>query len=68
MILDPELSIDDLTILQEAVERALDLGEQWNVVFEAGQLAALLCAAYLDGERDPGALAVVAVKPLRVLH
>jgi hypothetical protein len=68
MVSDTELSLEDLAILEEAVGRALDLGDKWNIVFQSGQLAVLLCAGFLRGERDPKMLADMAVRPLRVLH
>ena len=62
------LSADDIAVLEEAVESALDLSTEWNVAIEEGQLAALLCRAFVSGERDPRVLADKVVRPLRVLH
>jgi hypothetical protein len=62
------LSARDIAVLEEAVETALDLSAEWNVAIEEGELAALLCRAFLSGERDPRVLADMVVRPLRILH
>ena len=62
------LSARDIAVLEEAVETALDLSAEWNVIVEEGQLAVLLCRAFLCGERDPRVLADMVVRPLRILH
>jgi hypothetical protein len=62
------LSPGEIAVLEEAVEIALDLSADWNVAIGERQLAALLCRAFLSGERDPRVLADMVVRPLRILH
>ena len=68
MMFAAHLSVDDIALLEEAIDRALTLAAERNIEVEPGQLAAQLCEAFWNGERNPKVLAEVVVGPLSVLH
>jgi hypothetical protein len=68
MMLGAQLSLDDIAILEEAIDRALSLAAERGIDVAPGQLAAQLCEAFWNGERNPKRLAEAVVGPPSVLH
>jgi hypothetical protein len=62
------LSFEDIAILEEAIEEALDLAEERGIEVEVDHLAAKLSEVFVQGERNPKRLADAAVGPPRVLQ
>ena len=62
------LSPDDIAILEEAIDRALTLAAERGIEVAPGQLAAQLCQAFWNGERNPKRLAEAVLGPPSVLH
>jgi hypothetical protein len=52
MMLAAQLSLDDIAILEEAIDRALSLAAERGIDVAPGQLAAQLCEAFWNGERN----------------
>jgi hypothetical protein len=65
---EAHLSWHDIAILEEAIDRALSLAAERGIEVAPGQLAAQLCEAFWNGERDPKRLAEAVVGPPNVLH
>ena len=65
MMFEAQLSPDDLRLLEDAVNRALALAEERGIEMSSSQFAAILCAAFWNGERDPERLAesIIGVRP-----
>jgi hypothetical protein len=68
MMFAAQLSVDDIAILEEAIDRALTLAAERGIDVAPGQLAAQLCEAFWNGERNPRRLAESVVGPPSVLH
>jgi hypothetical protein len=68
MMFAAHLSLDDIAILEEAIDLALSLAAERGIDVAPGQLAAQLCEAFWNGERNPTRLAEAVVGPPSVLH
>jgi hypothetical protein len=68
MMFAVHLSVDDIAILEEAIDQALTLAAERGLEVAPGQLAALLCEAFWNGERNPTRLAQGVVGPPHLLH
>jgi hypothetical protein len=68
MMFAAHLSLDDIAILEEAIDQALTLAAERNIEVAPGELAAQLCEAFWNGERNPKVLAEAVVGPPNVLH
>ena len=63
-----QLSLDEIALLEEAIDQALTLAAARGIEVAPGQLAAQLCEAFWSGERNPTRLAEAVVGPPIVLH
>ena len=68
MMFAAHLSVDDIAILEEAIDLALSLAAERGIAVAPGQLAAQMCEAFWNGERNPKRLAEAVVGPPSVLH
>jgi hypothetical protein len=68
MMFAAQLSVDDIAILEEAIDRALSLAAERGLEIAPGQLAAQLCEAFWNGERNPVRLAEAVIGPPILLH
>ena len=68
MMFAAHLSVDDIALLEEAIDRALTLAAERGLEVAPEQLAAKLCEAFWNGERNPKRLAEAVVGPPSVLH
>jgi hypothetical protein len=68
MMFTVQLSVDDIAILVEAIDRAFTLSAERGIEVSPGELAAQLCAAFWNGERNPTRLAEAVVEPPHQFH
>ena len=66
MMFAVQLSVDDIAILVEAIDRAFTA--ERGIEVSPGELAAQLCAAFWNGERNPTRLAEAVVEPPHQFH
>jgi hypothetical protein len=63
-----QLSLDDIAILVEAIDRAFTLAAARGIEVSPGELAAQLSAAFWNGERNSTRLTEAVVEPPHQFH